>query len=79
MATTGFEQIEADVERLSLTDQLRLMERLAHLIGQRAHAEATVREADLVDMANDPDIQRELREIENEFAVTEADGLGGTP
>jgi len=26
-------------------------------------------------MANDPDIQRELLEIEHEFAVTELDGL----
>jgi len=79
MATSGFEQIEADIERLSLPEQLRLMERLAHMIGQRAHAGATVREGDLVAMANDPAIQRELSEIEKEFAVTEADGLAGIP
>lgn len=30
---------------------------------------------DLDRMANDPDIQRELRLIETEFAETEADGL----
>ena len=79
MATSGFEQIEADIERLSLPEQLRLMERLAHLIGQRAHAVPSVQEGDLVAMANDPAIQRELRDIEEEFAVTEADGLGGIP
>lgn len=79
MLTSGFDGIEADIERLSLTDQLRLMERLAHLIGERAHRTLTVQEADLVAMANDPAIRRELREIEREFAVTEADGLAPTP
>ena len=79
MATSGLEQIEADIERLSLMEQVRLMERLAHLIGRRTHAAPTVQERDLAAMANDPAIQRELREIEKEFAVTEADGLGGTP
>jgi hypothetical protein len=79
MATSGFERIEADIERLSLTDQLRLMERLARLIGQRAQPSPTVQEGDLVAMANDPAVQGELREIDQEFAVTEADGLDGTP
>ncbi len=79
MATSGFEQIEADVERLSLADQLRLMERLAHLIGRRAHPTLTVQERDLVAMADDLAIQRELGEIAEEFAVTEADGLDKTP
>lgn len=31
---------------------------------------------DLDRMANDPEIQRELRQIEIEFAETEGDGLG---
>ena len=79
MATSGFEQIEADIERLSLADQLRLMQRLADLIGQRAHWTPRVQEGDLVAMANDPALQRELREIEEEFTVTEADGLDGIP
>jgi hypothetical protein len=79
MATSGFEQIEADIERLSLADQLRLMQRLADLIGRRARSTPTVQEDDLVAMADDPAVQRELREIEEEFAVTEADGLDRTP
>jgi hypothetical protein len=32
-------------------------------------------EAELAAMANDPEIQSELQMIEDEFAVTEADGL----
>ena len=63
MATSGLEQIEADIERLSFADQLRLMERLAHLIGQRASPPPAVLEADLAAMANDPDVQREIRDL----------------
>ncbi len=79
MATSGFERIEADIEQLSLTEQVRLMERLVHLIGQRAQPMPAVEEGDLVAMANDPAIQHELRQIEEEFAVTEPDGLDATP
>lgn len=32
-------------------------------------------EAQLIAMANDPDIQREIRAINEEFAVTDRDGL----
>ena len=32
-------------------------------------------ESQLAEMATDPEIQAELREIDREFAVTEADGL----
>jgi hypothetical protein len=34
-------------------------------------------EAELTEMANDPDIQRELAAIELEFAATSMDGLEG--
>lgn len=42
------------------------------------HIESLIRadiEAQLADMAHDPEIQKELRAIEEEFMVTEADGL----
>jgi hypothetical protein len=55
------------------------MERLAHLIGRRAQPTPAIQERDLVAMANDPAMQRELRQIEEEFAVTEPDGLDTTP
>jgi hypothetical protein len=32
-------------------------------------------QAQLAAMANDPEIQREIKQIEAEFSVTEADGL----
>ena len=70
MATSGFERIEADIEQLSLTEQVRLMERLARMIGERAQAVPAVQEGDLVAMATDPAIQRELRQIEAEFAAS---------
>jgi hypothetical protein len=38
-----------------------------------------VRDQELEAMANDPAIQRELREIEAQFAVTEFDGLKARP
>jgi len=36
----------------------------------------TAFESRLAEMATDPEIQAELQEINREFAVTEADGLG---
>ena len=79
MATPPLERIEADIEQLSVTDQLWLMERLAQRIRTRARRVPTVDEGDLVAMANDPAIQHELHQIDAEFASTEADGLGATP
>jgi hypothetical protein len=38
-----------------------------------------VQESDLVAMAHDPAIQRELAQINAEFAATEADGLDQAP
>lgn len=46
------------------------------------HIEALLRadiQAQLVAMADDPDIRREIREIEAEFAETEFDGLETDP
>lgn len=75
MDATVLEKIEADICQLSFPDQLLLIERLAH----RIRAQALPSQASLADelaaMANDSDIQRELRQIETEFADTETDGL----
>lgn len=51
------------------------MERLAHSIRTRTLRTPPVQESDLVAMAHDPVIQRELAQSNAEFAPTEADGL----
>jgi hypothetical protein len=53
----------------------RLIERFSRRIGERFHQPSDSRERELEEMARDPAIQRELREIEAEFAMTESDGL----
>lgn len=76
MVTPTLEQIETNIARLSLDEQLWLMERLAHYIRQRALPTVTVQESELAAMAADPAIQQETRAISAEFAGTEMDGLG---
>jgi hypothetical protein len=76
MNTTALERIEADISQLSLSEQLLLMERLAHRIRDRALRPQPSLTDQLAAMASDPDIQRELQQIEAEFAGTETDGLG---
>ncbi|PZU94739.1 MAG: hypothetical protein DCE90_14475 [Pseudanabaena sp.] len=51
---------------LTLTDQLWLLEHIAHQIRQQN---------ELAAMAQDPHIQAEIAQIQEEFAVTELDGL----
>lgn len=72
------ERLEADIQQLSLTDQLLLIERLAQSIRQSAAPTWSALDSQLAAMADDPQIQRELRLIEGEFAGTEADGLEET-
>lgn len=75
MQITTFQRIEADIRELPLTDQLRLMERLAAHIRHHTEVAQVDREKSLAGMAQDPDIQRELQLINAEFAGTEQDGL----
>jgi hypothetical protein len=75
MNTTTLEQIEADIRQLSLSEQLLLMERLAHRIREHTLRPRPALADQLAAMASDPDIQRELQHIEAEFAGTETDGL----
>lgn len=75
MTTPLLERLDADIERLSLTEQLWLMERLARRIRAQVHPVLGVTESDLMAMASDPAIQQEVRQIESEFALTEIDGL----
>ena len=66
--------IGAEIDQLSFSDQLRLIERLARRIREHSQQATDPPERALEEMANDPAIQRELREIEAEFAVTKSDG-----
>jgi hypothetical protein len=68
-------EMEDNIRHLSLAEQLWLMERLVQRIKENTINEKSRFESDLIAMANDPQIQRELREIEEEFAFAEADGL----
>jgi hypothetical protein len=68
-------EMEDNIRHLSLAEQLWLMERLVQRIKENTINEKSRFESDLIAMANDPQIQRELRVIEEEFAFAEADGL----
>ena len=74
MTTSTLERIDAEIDRLSLNEQLWLMERLAQVIRKRTLRVPVAQESDLVAMANDPAIQHELKQINAEFAGAEADG-----
>ena len=72
---TRLSQLEAAVNELSLSDQLWLIERLVQQIRQRSLGRPAVNDGELERMACDPATQRELNEIEAEFALAESDGL----
>lgn len=68
-------QIEDSFTQLSVSEQLRLIERLVHRVHENTLKEREDVDNQLAQMAADPDIERELREIEREFAPAESDGL----
>lgn len=77
MATTALLKIEEQMNHLSLSDLLALIEIATHRIRDKTrHVESDL-ESQLRAMAADPQIQKELAQIDQEFAVTEMDGLEG--
>lgn len=77
MATAAIQEIESRFAQLPRALQWSVVERLVHRL--RSSEEPAVRgawEADLATMAADPEVRRELEQIEHEFAPAEADGLG---
>jgi hypothetical protein len=76
MLTSMLEQIEANIVQLSLTEQLWLIEWLAHYVRQQTLPTIEVAESELAAMAADPAIQHEIQQINAEFAAAEMDGLG---
>lgn len=69
-------QIEKNVSMLSREDQLLLLERMIHRLRKKDIKEENILNSQVVAMANDPEIQLELRKINDEFAITESNGLG---
>jgi hypothetical protein len=75
MGASSLNQIEESVRQLPLHKQLELMEWSAQTIRRQPLAEPKKLEDQLIAMANDSDIRRELAAIEAEFAGTKTDGL----
>ena len=75
MTSPELDRIESAIEKLSFTDQLWLMDRLAQRIRDQSSRLARLPNDELEAMAQDPAIQSELFEIEHDFAITEHDGL----
>lgn len=68
-------ELESEIRELSRQEQLWLVERIIRALREDEMREHAVWEADLAAMAADPAIQKEIREIEQEYSVTEKDGL----
>ena len=73
-ASSLFNELEENIRRLPLDDQLLLIERVSHRIRNDISIKMDI-DAQLSKMAADPEIQKELQEIEQEFSATEQDGL----
>jgi hypothetical protein len=68
------QDIETKIAQLSTGEKEILLDRLAHDLRIAKTAKADFA-ATLASMAADPDIQREIHEIEQEFAAAAEDGL----
>lgn len=75
MNTTALEKIEAEILQLDLNEQLELIEFLARRVKENVRKPPINMENELAAMADDLEVQRELRQIESEFAGTLLDGL----
>jgi len=71
-------QIEHAFSKLSLSEQLLLIERLVHQVQQNTSKQTDDLDNQLALMSADPEVQSELEKIEQEFAYAEADGLENT-
>ena len=74
MSQIVLSQIEQNIWQLPVDEQLLLISRVAERLRGKID-ESSDFETSLVEMANDTDIQRELKEIEEDFRVAELDGL----
>jgi hypothetical protein len=74
MSLSVLTEIEERINQLSPDERIWLMGRLAYGL-RKSDSRHTALERELAAMAADPAIQREIQKINEEFAVTEADGL----
>ncbi len=74
MNQTELLQIEQTIMRLSTDEQLLLISRVAEKLRKKAAADFEF-ESKLAEMADDADIRRELKNIEEDFRYTELDGF----
>lgn len=78
MSNSALAQLEDGFKQLSTSEQLELIERLVHHVHEATVKENKDTDDELALMASDPEIQNELRRIEQEFSHAEADGLETT-
>jgi hypothetical protein len=76
MATPAFDKIESEFAQLTPDAQLSLLERLVHRARISMKHDQDDWDASLSQMAADPQIQRELSQINSEFLAAEGDRLG---
>jgi hypothetical protein len=74
MSQTILSEIEENILQLPVDEQLLLISRVAERLRSKIESENNF-ESELAEMANDGNIQRELKEIEEDFRYTELDGL----
>ncbi len=75
MQTAHVLELEQQITFLPRTDQLLLLERIIHRLRQD-EPDWQSQDRQLEAMAADPEIQREMHSIHDEFVSTEDDGLG---
>ncbi len=73
--TSVLSDLENRIAGLSTDEQLWIMERLAIRLRKQTRSDSAAWAEDLAAMAADPEIQAEMRNIDDEFAVTDEDGL----
>lgn len=81
MLTIVLTEIEEKINHLSRQEKLLLIERLARHLQEDVDASTQTASNDfarqLAAMASDPQVRAELDKIEQEFGITETDGLKG--
>ena len=75
MATSACHEIERQFAQLPTESQLSLLDRLVHRIRTGVGARHDSWETELSAMAADPEVQKELSRIHDEFGPAETDGL----
>ena len=72
MSQSTVSQIEESFGQLPISEQRELIERLVDRLNKQSLDQSDDMDDQLVQMAADPDIQREMQEIEREFALAES-------